>query len=36
VSELLERLPVDQRDAVRAHILDDCSYEEIRLEVGGF
>jgi RNA polymerase sigma factor (sigma-70 family) len=34
VSELLDRLPVDQRDAVRAHILDDCSYEEIAAKSG--
>jgi RNA polymerase sigma factor (sigma-70 family) len=34
VSELLDRLPVDQRDAVRAHILDDCSYEEIASKSG--
>lgn len=29
VAELLDRLPPDQRDAVRAHIVDDRSYEEI-------
>lgn len=34
VSELLDQLPVDQRDAVRAHILDDCSYGEIAARSG--
>ena len=34
VSELLHRLPVDQRDAVRAHILDDRSYEDIASNSG--
>jgi len=34
VRELLDRLPVDQRDAVRAHILDDCSYEQIASKSG--
>ncbi len=34
VSELLDRLPGDQRDAVRAHILDDYSYEQIASRSG--
>lgn len=34
VRELLDRLPAEQRDAVRAHILDDCSYEEIASKSG--
>jgi RNA polymerase sigma factor (sigma-70 family) len=34
VSELLDRLPVDQRDAVRTHILDDRSYQEIASKLG--
>jgi RNA polymerase sigma factor (sigma-70 family) len=34
VDQLLDRLGVDQRDAVRAHILDDCSYEEIASKLG--
>jgi RNA polymerase sigma factor (sigma-70 family) len=34
VSELLDRLPGDQRDAVRAHILDDCPYQEIASKTG--
>lgn len=34
VSELLDRLPADQRDAVRAHILDDCSYADIASKSG--
>jgi RNA polymerase sigma-70 factor (ECF subfamily) len=34
VSELLDRLPGDQRDAVRAHILDDRPYQEIASKSG--
>jgi len=34
VSELLDRLPGDQRDAIRAHILEDCSYEQIAAKSG--
>ncbi len=29
VEELLDRLPAEQRDAVRAHIVDDRSYTDI-------
>lgn len=29
VAELLERLPVEQRDAIRARVLDERPYEEI-------
>ena len=32
VSELLDGLPTDQRDAISAHVLDDRSYPEIAAE----
>jgi len=31
---LLDGLPADQRDAVRARVLDDRSYDEIASELG--
>jgi len=33
VSDLLRRLPADQRDAVRARVLEDRSYDEIAAEL---
>ena len=33
VNELLDQLPPDQRDAVRAHILEERGYEEIATEL---
>jgi RNA polymerase sigma-70 factor (ECF subfamily) len=33
VSELLARLPEDQRDAVRARVLDERSYDAIATEL---
>jgi RNA polymerase sigma-70 factor (ECF subfamily) len=33
VSDLLRRLPTDQREAVRARVLDDRSYDEIAAEL---
>jgi RNA polymerase sigma factor (sigma-70 family) len=33
VAELLDRLPDDQRDAVRARVLEDHSYQEIAAEL---
>jgi RNA polymerase sigma factor (sigma-70 family) len=33
VSELLRRLPADQREAVRARVLDDRSYDDIAAEL---
>jgi RNA polymerase sigma factor (sigma-70 family) len=32
--ELLERLPVAQRDAVRARVVDELGYEQLALELG--
>lgn len=34
VEELLDRLPAEQRDAVRAHVIDDRSYKDIALRSG--
>jgi RNA polymerase sigma factor (sigma-70 family) len=34
VAELLSQLPVDQRDAVAAHVLDDVPYEELARGAG--
>jgi RNA polymerase sigma factor (sigma-70 family) len=33
VADLLQRLPADQRDAVRARVLEDRSYDEIAAEL---
>jgi RNA polymerase sigma factor (sigma-70 family) len=33
VSDLLRRLPIDQREAVRARVLEDRSYDEIAAEL---
>ena len=33
VTTMVERLPPDQRDAVRAHVIDERGYEELALEL---